>query len=138
MFSPKVLDAICLAVLIAIAGAVAMFAFTCIAAKAAEPHHHPEADRELHEKFYSTWQRPDTPTISCCSLADCYRTTAKHEGGRWFAKRREDGAWLPIPEEKIERKREMPDHNTHLCAPPPNHPYYPADHVFCFGYSSGI
>ncbi|MEO8630876.1 MAG: hypothetical protein ABI612_22680, partial [Betaproteobacteria bacterium] len=108
-----------------------------IEARAEEQHHHPPQDAELHDKFYSTWQRPDNPNISCCNKADCYPTTGKFENGTWYGKRREDGHWLPIPPEKIERKRDMPDTRVHMCAPPPGRPYYPAEHVFCFGFASG-
>lgn len=139
MFRPKVLDAICLTVLIVLAIVLVFFGFSCIReAKASDAHHHPHADAELHDKFYSTWMRPDSPHISCCNKADCYPTVGQFRDGVWYGKRREDGAWLPIPPEKIETKRDMPDTRVHMCAPPPGKPYYPENHVFCFGFTPGI
>lgn len=136
MFSQKVLDAVIVTVLLAIA--LAFYGCMSTRAGAQGNHHHPHADAELHDKFYSTWMRPDTPHISCCNKADCYPTEGRYENGTWFGKRREDGKWLPIPVEKIETKRDMPDTRVHMCAPPPGKPFYPEDHVFCFGFSSGI
>lgn len=102
-----------------------------------EHRHHPTQDMPLHEKFYSTWYMPDQPSKSCCNKADCYPTEAKFERSRWWAKRREDGKWLAIPYEKVERDREMPDPRAHLCAPPPTATHYPPDTVFCFGAGGG-
>lgn len=108
----------------------------CLAA-AAQEHRHPPQDVPLHEQFYSTWYMPDEPTKSCCNKADCYPTVAEFVNGRWTARRREDGKWLDIPDAKIERQRDMPDSRAHLCAPPPMHPHYPKDTVFCFGIGTG-
>lgn len=103
----------------------------------AAEHAHPAADVPLHEQFYSTWYMPDNPTKSCCNKADCYPTEMKYdEKGRIFAKRREDGKWLYVKPEKIERNRDSPDGRNHLCAPPPVH--YPPDTVFCFALGGGI
>jgi hypothetical protein len=93
--------------------------------------HHPPQDQPLHEKFYSTWHMPDHPTVSCCNDADCYPTEIKYVDGNIFAKRREDGKYIPIPPEKVERNRDNPDGRNHLCAPPPS-AYRPPDTVFCF------
>jgi len=43
----------------------------------------------------------------------------------------EDGKFIPIPQEKVERNRDNPDGRNHLCAPPPN-VFHAADTVFCF------
>lgn len=99
--------------------------------------HHPLQDMPLHEKFYSTWYMPDQPTKSCCNKADCYPTEAKFERSKWWAKRREDGKWLAVPYEKVERLRDSPDGRNHLCAPPPTATHYPADTVFCFAVGAG-
>jgi hypothetical protein len=48
-----------------------------------------------------------------------------------YAKRREDGKYILIPREKVERNRDNPDGRNHLCAPPPN-PLLPSDTVYCF------
>ena len=94
-------------------------------------HRHPPQDQFLHEKFYSTWQMPDRPSVSCCGNADCYPTEIEYVDGNIYAKRREDGKYIPIPPEKVERNRDNPDGRNHLCAPPPN-AYHPSDTVFCF------
>jgi hypothetical protein len=94
-------------------------------------HHHPPQDQLLHEKFYSSWRMPDHPFISCCNDADCYPTEIRYVDGTIYAKRREDGKYIPIPPEKVERNRDNPDGRNHLCAPPPDDPH-PNDTVFCF------
>ena len=72
---------------------------------------------QLHEKFYSTWFMPDEPDMSCCNKADCYPTEIQMRGGKIYARRREDGAWLPVPAAKVEHNRSNPDGRNHLCAP---------------------
>jgi len=93
--------------------------------------HHPPQDQLLHEKFYSTWHMPDNPSVSCCNDADCYPTEIKYVDGNIYAKRREDGEYIRIPPEKVERNRDNPDGRNHLCAPPPN-VFHRSDTVFCF------
>jgi hypothetical protein len=102
----------------------------------AQEHRHPVADVPLHEKFYSTWYMPDQPTKSCCNKADCYPTEIQFKDGAIFARRREDGKWLKIPANKIERNRDNPDGRNHLCAPIPSIAY-PPDTVFCFALGAG-
>jgi hypothetical protein len=96
----------------------------------AEPRHPPE-DMALHEKFYSTWHMPDNPALSCCNNADCYPTDIRYVDGRIYAKRREDGKYILIPPQKVERSRDNPDGRNHLCAPPPGLSNS-SDTVFCF------
>ena len=100
-------------------------------------HRHPVQDIPLHEKFYATRMRPDNPKVSCCNMMDCYPTEIKFTAGKLYARRREDGHWLPIPPEKIERNRDNPDGRNHICAPSPT-ASYPENTVFCFtlGWSS--
>ena len=93
--------------------------------------HHPPQDQLLHEKFYSTWHMPDNPTLSCCNKADCYPTDIRYVDGILYAKRREDGKYISIPAQKVERNKDNPDGRNHLCAPPPNGSN-PSDIVFCF------
>ena len=93
--------------------------------------HHPPQDQPLHEKFYSTWHMPDQPGVSCCNNADCYPTEIQYVNGNIFAKRREDGKFIPIPPEKVERNRDNPDGRNHLCAPPPIG-FGSSDTVYCF------
>lgn len=106
-------------------------------AQDAQHRSHPAEDMPLHEKFYSTWFMPDNPQRSCSNKSDCYPTEIKYTAGVLFAKRREDGKWLRIPEAKIERHRDNPDGRNHLCAPPPSI-NYPPDTVFCFALGAGI
>jgi hypothetical protein len=92
---------------------------------------HPPEDRALHEKFYSTWHMPDNPALSCCNNADCYPTDIKYVDGRIYAKRREDGKYILVPPQKVERSRDNPDGRNHLCAPPPSLSNS-SDAVYCF------
>jgi hypothetical protein len=94
-------------------------------------HRHPPQDLQLHEKFYSTWRMPDNPSASCCNDADCYPAEIRYADGNIYAKRREDGKYILIPAEKVERNRDNPDGRNHLCAPPPN-AFHQSDTVFCF------
>ena len=93
--------------------------------------HHPPQDQLLHEKFYSTWHMPDHPSARCCNDADCYPTEIKYVDGNIYAKRREDGKYILVPPEKVERNRDNRDGRNHLCAPPPN-ASHASDTVFCF------
>ena len=97
--------------------------------------HHPSQDQWLHEKFYSTWHMPNNPSASCCNDADCYPTEIQYIDGNIYAKRREDGKYILILPEKVERNRDNPDGRNHLCAPPPN-PLLPSDTVYCFALGS--
>ncbi len=103
----------------------------------AQERHHPPQDMELHEKFYSTWFMPDEPSKSCCNKADCYPTLVKYQDGQWWAMRREDHRFIPIPWKKVEVNRNNPDGRNHLCAPPPSSHYAP-NTVFCFALGGGI
>ena len=82
---------------------------------------------ESHHKFYQNWMRPDMPSASCCGRWDCYPTEFKQVNGRWFALRREDGAWMPIPPEKMELNRDSPDGRNHVCMQAPGK----SDTIFC-------
>lgn len=100
----------------------------------AEPHQHPPAHAQLHERFYSTWMRPDQPDLSCCNLHDCYPAEARNVGGTWFFKRREDGKRMAVPDAKIERNKDNPDGQNHVCAQRPGL----SDLVFCFIVGGGM
>src|ERR1700704_2160835 len=93
--------------------------------------HHPPQDQALHEKFYAKWHMPDHPSLSCCNDADCYPTEIKYVDGKIYAKRREDGKYILIPPQQVERNRDNPDGRNHLCAPPPNVSNL-SDTVYCF------
>jgi hypothetical protein len=99
---------------------------------------HPAADLPTHEKFYSTWFMPDQPSRSCCNKADCYPTEVKFQNGQWFAQRREDGKFIPVPWSKVERNRDNPDGRNHVCMPPPTVTSYPPNTVFCFALGGGM
>ena len=116
---------------------VVVFALLLLSSAAAQ-HHHPAQDAELHEKFYSTWYMPDNPARSCCNKADCYPTEIRMVGSSIFARRREDGKFIPVPTQKVEQNRDNPDGRNHLCAPPPTATLYPPDTVFCFALGGGI
>jgi hypothetical protein len=92
--------------------------------------HHAPQDQALHEKFYSTWYMPDNPALSCCNSADSYPTEIRYENGKIYARRREDGKYILVPTQKVERNRDNPDGRNHLCAPPPA--LSPLDTVYCF------
>ena len=70
-------------------------------------------------------------------MADRYPTEIKCAVDTLYAKRREDGKYIPIPRPKVERNRGNPDGRNHLCAPPPNS-LNPSDTVFCFSLGGGI
>jgi len=111
--------------------------FVIAKATAQEHGQHPPQDMSLHEKFYSTWFMPDQPDKSCCNKADCYPTIARFKNSQWWARRREDGEWLPIPWKKVEMNRDNPDGRSHVCAPPPSSSHPPKT-VFCFSLGGGI
>ncbi|WP_314958548.1 hypothetical protein [Bradyrhizobium cosmicum] len=93
-------------------------------------HRHPPRDLLLHEEFYSSWHMPDNPVLSCCNNADCYPTEIRRVDGSIYARRREDGKYILIPPQKVERNRDNPDGRNHLCAPPPSASLL--DTVYCF------
>jgi hypothetical protein len=103
----------------------------------AQERQHPAHDMALHEKFYSTWYMPDEPNKSCCNKADCYPTLVRYQDGQWWAMRREDHKYIPIPWKKVEINRNNPDGRNHLCAPPPSSAHAP-NTVFCFALGGGI
>jgi hypothetical protein len=116
-------------------GAYLAAGLSLVLSTAAAQHQHPPQDEALHEKFYSKWYMPDDPSKSCCNKADCYPTEIKYIGGKLFARRREDGKYILVPAQKIERNRDNPDGRSHLCAPPPSS--YAPDTVFCFSLGGG-
>jgi hypothetical protein len=118
----------------------AALAFLWLAMKApAQEHQHPAKDRELHNKFYSTWYMPDNPARSCCNKVDCYPTLFQVRNGQWYAQRREDGAWIRVPPSRFEQNRtsgvprDSPDESSHVCMQPPGQ----TDAVFCAVLGTG-
>lgn len=106
-------------------------AFLCLSGPGmAQEHRHPPQDADTHAKFYSTWDRPDQPGVSCCNLMDCAPAEARVVNGKWQARKTGEANWTPIPDAKIETRRDSPDGRNHLCAM--------NGLVFCFVAGSGI
>lgn len=97
---------------------VLMLMVAIVLMSAPKAHDHPPEHAQLHDRFYKDLKQPDKPLLGCCDNRDCYPTKAKFDGKQWWAVRREDGRWLPVPREKINAEK-SPDGQAHLCAPPP-------------------
>lgn len=95
---------------------------------------HPPEHMLLHEQFYSTWMIAPARTHSCCNNQDCYPTQFRHERGKWWALRREDGAWVEVPAIRLEHNqadsRDSPDGQGHVCMNPDGF-------IFCAVLGSG-
>jgi hypothetical protein len=98
-------------------------------------------DLPLHDTFYSTWLMPnghDERKYSCCNEKDCYPTPIQLKDGKYYARRREDGEWIEIPEGKLEQNqddpRESPDYQSHACIAPPHLGHV----VYCATLGAGI
>ncbi len=118
-----------------------LFALLITPATAQEHHHHPPQDQHLHDMFYNTWRMPNgglPRTSSCCNDRDCYPTSIELRGGKYYARRREDGAWIEVPASKLEHNqsdpRESPDGQNHVCMPPPGY----GQGVYCAVLGNGI
>lgn len=94
-------------------------------------HHHPtETITGATAKFYSNWERPDLPGVSCCNRMDCAAVSrVRTRDGKIEAQRESDGQWLTIPREKMEFNRDSPDGRSHMCSM--------GTTVFCFIAGSG-
>lgn len=92
-------------------------------------HHHPPQDQLLHEKFYSTWQMPDNPTLSCCNNADCYPTEIQYVDRQDLCEAKGTGSTYSSRPRRSSETEIIPAEN-HLCAPPPA--LSPMDTVYCF------
>jgi GH15 family glucan-1,4-alpha-glucosidase len=108
---------------------------------AAQEHFHPPQDAQLHDQFYNTWSRPNggQPRVaSCCNKHDCYPTRIERRGASWYALRREDHAWIRIPQGLLEHEqldpRESPDGQNHACIAPPQY----GNVVYCAVLGSAI
>lgn len=102
----------------------------------AQQHSHPAGEEAtLHEEFYLSWKRKHIdlfPTVKgCCSGGDCYQTLAEYRQGQWFALRREDKKWIPIPERKVDYGA-SPNGRALLCNPDLTSPYFRDNFVWCF------
>lgn len=103
---------------------------TACHAQTSMPHADHPQDIPLHEIFYSKWNFPDRRNEkgerhqSCCNKNDCYPTVFKQVKGHWYARRREDGAWVLVPDRKLEQNypdaNDSPDGQSHVCMPGPN------------------
>lgn len=114
------------------------FLLLCVLpARAEEPHDH--AALGSAGELYARWKMPNggrERTQSCCNLNDCYATAIKNVAGVWFARKRETGQWIPIPDSKLEELQidevVSPDGQSHLCSPPHN------NNVYCAMRGDGI
>lgn len=66
-------------------------------------------------KFYQSWMMPDNRSISCCHEQDCAPAQSRMVDGHWQARNSDDEEWADIPDRKIERDRDSPDGQSHLC-----------------------
>lgn len=78
------------------------------------------------------------PAEVIMARADRQCAARRHHAGISYvdgnAGRREDGKYVVIPSQKVERNRDNPGGRNHLCAPPPA--LSPADTVHCFALGS--
>jgi hypothetical protein len=81
----------------------------------------PNADMSLAPWFQGLRQ-PGTG-ISCCSIADCRQTDARINGSHYEAMI--DGAWLPVPADKILERTDNPTGRAIIC-------YTPSLGIMCF------
>jgi hypothetical protein len=100
-----------------------------VPAFAEEPHHHHGESAEV-DAFISSWKMPDNRAVSCCSKVDTYATEAKKVGGRWYARQRETGDWIPVPPQKIETERDSPDGRNYVAMSPNGN-------IYCFILGGG-
>lgn len=66
-------------------------------------------------QFYQSWMRPDNRAISCCHDKDCAPAQSKLVNGSWHARNSDDEDWVEVPASRIERDRDSPDGQSHLC-----------------------
>jgi hypothetical protein len=76
---------------------------------------HPAEHQAIHERFYSTWQMPDAPHVSCCHEQDCAPAQSRFVNDHWEARWADNDEWVPIPPGKVERDRDTPDGRSHMC-----------------------
>lgn len=86
------------------------------------------------DHFYATWMQPDAPWVSCCHNDDCAPAQARLVDGHWEARWTDADEWVRIPDEKVERARDMPDGQAHLCG---RRSRLGEFMVFCFGTGAG-
>lgn len=109
-----------------------------MAISCSQEHSHPPQDQEIHDRFYEGWMVPPKRESSCCNKQDCYPTEFKSVGGTWFALRREDGEWIPIPAAVLEDNtldpRDSPDGRNHVCMQAPGS----SNRVYCAVRGGGM
>ena len=94
-------------------------------AKGAEHNHLVGAESELHDKFYSTWMRPNIRNAegqrmsSCCNKEDCRPAPIRQRGTVWEAWDRVTQSWIAFSAELLEQNQpdpiESPDAQPHAC-----------------------
>lgn len=106
-------------------------ALCLLAAPAVAHDHHP---KHGPSHFYATWMMPDAPHASCCSDQDCGPAQARFINGHWQARFTDADEWVDVPDHKVERNRDMPDGQAHLCGFRGQDGVF---RVFCFGAGAG-
>lgn len=76
---------------------------------------HRMQDMPMHQRFYSTWMMPDNRAMSCCSNQDCRPAASKQVDGEWYAKPDGENDWMHVPSGKVEKDRDTPDGQSHVC-----------------------
>jgi hypothetical protein len=80
---------------------------------------------------------PFSHRSNCHGEADCYPTEIEYRNREIYARRREVGRLIRVPENKIERRRDSTDGRNRLCAPPPERVQNYDGGVICFIAGSG-
>lgn len=101
----------------------ALVLLVLISTAQAEEHDHGKLG--IAGEFYSKWKVPEDGKArwkSCCNRLDCYATAIQNKGGIWYGRHRETGAWVVIPNGRLEEnasdERITPDGQSHMCANP--------------------
>jgi hypothetical protein len=111
--------------------AIALIAASLFSAPAYPQGAHGDGHDKLHHWYQSL---RDQHGVSCCSGVDCRPTQSRAAAGRTEVM--VDGAWTPVPPEKILDKA-SPDLGSHVCSPlQPS--AYPKGHIFCVVLGSGV
>jgi len=106
-------------------GAAMALALGNVKAQDHSHHNHPPALSQLHEQFYSKWQRPNhrndagERTHSCCNKEDCRPSPIKPRADGNFDVLNLKGEWVMMPRELLEENQrdpvESPDGLSHAC-----------------------
>jgi hypothetical protein len=92
---------------------VVCFLLSIGGARGQENHGHTHAGAV--GQFYQTWMRPDNRAMSCCHDKDCAPAQSKRIKDSWFARNSDAEDWVEIPASRVEKERDSPDGQSHLC-----------------------